>query len=70
MPRVFMSSPGSRRRARRGGSLWGGSGRARGVRPLGLQTVPQEFVALVHGLLGCQAVDQSCRWSGGGAAVT
>src|SRR6185312_2211601 len=29
--------------------------RRRGARPLGPQTVPQEFVALVHGLLGCRA---------------
>jgi len=27
-----------------------------------LQTVPQEFVALVHGLLGCQAIESSRGW--------
>jgi hypothetical protein len=61
-----------RRRARRGGpvgkrgrsrgrglGIYGvGTGRAcsRGAGPVGPQTVPQEFVALVHGLLGCQAI--------------
>jgi hypothetical protein len=31
--------------------------RGRGVGLVGLQTLPQEFVALVHGLLECQAID-------------
>ena len=50
-----------RSRGRRGLGIPGvGTGRARrrGARPVGLQTVPQEFVALVHGLLGCQAIDR------------
>jgi hypothetical protein len=71
------------RRARRSGSLRGrGKARVRGVRisgprpgracsrgagRAGLQTVPQEFVALVHGLLGCglPAADRR-HWSSTG----
>ncbi|OBI08268.1 hypothetical protein [Mycobacterium scrofulaceum] len=52
-----------RNRGRRRHGSWRRTGRARRRRAgRRLQTVPQEFVALVHGLLGCQAIE---RRSGG-----